>query len=620
MRLTLTLTLLAALWVAWSPLHAQTADEHAQHHPPTDTPAPSPDSPSGTAGTTVAPSGDAGMSDMMGCMGAGCVDNQSARQLYPALMELPDLPPERRADIERQAHARMIDGAAQMSAAVSEIASAVERQDFAQMQDATARMNAALGQFESGLAAHRALAEGQAPRNIALRWFKREMNLTDPIATPQPHGLLGLSSFHYFAMILLVAFALLVSWMYVARTRRVNALLASLRTGEMSSLAAPTAIAAPAAAPAATPTPAPAITPSDGARTRVPPSTTGNWAGKLRVARIFQETPTVKTFRLAPLDAAGPLPFMFEPGQFLTVAVSGDGKQVKRSYSIASSPCCHGWCDITVKRESGGVVSGYLHERVKEGDPLDISGPYGRFTFRGVEAPSVVFIAGGVGITPLMSSIRYLTDQSWNGRIDLIYGCARLDAVIFREELDYLARRHPNLHVTVVLSNEPSAAWTGERGYVTSDLLARVPDIRSRRIHVCGPPVMMDAVKKELASLGVTEESIKTELFLSAPKPVPPTTTPAPVAEAAAAVTCTFARSNKQAPMQAGKTVLETAESIDVAIEYACRQGYCGVCKVKLLTGDVTMAVEDGLTPADKASGLILACQAKATADITVDA
>src|SRR5262249_9715700 len=152
----------------------------------------------------------------------------------------------------------------------------------------------------------------------------------------------------------------------------------------------------------------------------------------------------------------------------------------------------------------------------REGDQLDVSGPYGRFTFRGEEAPSVIFIAGGVGITPLMSSIRYLTDQSWNGRIDLIYACARLDSVIFREELDQLTRRHPNLHVTIVLDSEPSDAWAGPRGYVTSDLLGRVPDIRSRRIHLCGPPVMMDAVKKALGRLGVTEDSIKTELFLSA--------------------------------------------------------------------------------------------------------
>ena len=609
------LKLLSVILVACLPVHAQTPDEHAQHHPaPADSGEPAPMQQAGPADGVANTARGTGM---MGCRGQGCMgmSGQSARQLYPALMALPDLPPEQRAEIERQAHARMNAGASRMTAAVTEMTDAIARQDFAVMQEATARMSAALGEFESGLAAHRALAEGQAPRNIALRWFKREMSLANPIAATQPHGIFGLSSFHYFSMFLLAAFALLASWMYVARNRRVSALLASLRTGELQP---GTAGAASFSSEPTTPSAArtPAATPSSGEPSRVPPSVTGNWAGKLRVARIFQETPTVKTFRLAPVEGPGPLPFMFEPGQFLTVSAAVDGKVVKRSYSIASSPCCHGWCDITVKHESGGIVSGYLHTLIKEGDQLDASGPYGRFTFRGHEAPSVVFIAGGVGITPLMSSIRYLTDQSWNGRIDLIYACARLDAVIFREELDHLARRHPNLHVTIVLSSEPSGEWQGARGYVTSDLLAGVPDIRSRRIHLCGPPVMMGAVKKALGDLGITGDAIKTELFLSAP----PAQARPPAAAPEAAVTCSFARSSKSAPLVEGQTVLECAESIGVPIEYACRQGYCGVCKVKLLAGEVTMAVQDGLTPADKSAGLILACQAKAAADVTVDA
>jgi len=549
----------------------------------------------------------------MGCSGAGC-SRAPSRLLYPTLMALPDLPPEQRAEIERQAHARMIEGTKQMSAAVSDIAGATERRDFAFMQEATSRMDAALDQFESGLTAHRALAEGQAPRNIAVRWFKRQMNLTDPIASPQPHGIFGLSSFHYAAMALLAAFAALASGMYVARSRRVSAVLASLRT--TGSLPATlTAPSGPFTSSGTAASPVPPTAPP----VRVPPSTTGNWAGKLRVARIFQETSTVKTFRLMPVDGPGPLPFMFEPGQFLTVAVIVDGKTVRRSYSIASSPCCQGWCEITVKREGGGVVSGYLHEHVADGDQIDVSGPYGRFTFKGWEAQSVVFIAGGVGVTPLMSSIRHLTDLSWNGRIDLVYACARLDSVIFREELTYLAARHPNLHVTIVLSDEPAGIWSGARGFVTSELLSGVADIRSRRIHLCGPPAMMDAVRKELAQLGVAPDSIKTELFLGIPKTVPPPAK-APKGDITTAPVCSFARSNKKVPMRNGQTVLEAAEDNGVAIEYQCRQGYCGVCKVKLLAGNVTMAVEDALTPADKASGLILTCQAKATGDIGVDA
>ena len=482
---------------------------------------------------------------------------------------------------------------------------------------ASDRMRVAWGEFDSGLSAYRALAEGQAPRGIALDWFRREMNLTDPLTTVPAHGVFGLSGFHYFTMALLSAFALLGAWMYVARNRRTNAVLATLRTGAPASPAS-----SPAPRAGASPGPAvqaPAVASPEGApQARTPASTTGSWVGKLRVARIFPETSRVKTFRLAPVEGTGALPFEFEPGQFLTLSVPSEGKQVKRSYSIASSPCCHGWCDLTVKHESGGIVSGYLHEHVQEGDLLDASGPYGRFTFRGVESDSVVLLGGGVGITPLMSSIRYLTDQSWNGRIDLVYACKDLENVIFHDELNQLARRHPNLHVSIVLSEESSEEWTGARGFITAELLGQIPEIRSRRIHLCGPPVMMDAVRNELGKLGIDPASIHSELFLSPPKPATPE--PGQAGDTAAAVTCRFERSGKRAPLIAGQTVLEAAEEVGVPIESACRQGSCGICKVKLLSGEVTMAVDDSLTPLDRSSGMILACQAKASADISVDA
>src|SRR5690606_11235824 len=151
---------------------------------------------------------------------------------------------------------------------------------------------------------------------------------------------------------------------------------------------------------------------------------------------------------------------------------------------------------------------------------------------------------------------------------------------------------HPNLHVAIILSKEPSADWTGARGHVDSKLLAGVPDIRSRRIHMCGPPVMMDAVNKALGDIGVMHDSIYTEAFLN-PKPSQPSALAR--APGAIAITCSFARSNKRAPLAEGQTVLDCAESIDVPIEYACRQGFCGLCKVKLVAGDVEMAVQDAL-------------------------
>lgn len=558
-------------------------DEHSKHHPPAAAGAPGQSQP-----------GAMGMMEGMGRMMEG-MHGPPQKELYPSLMELPDLPLEKRGEVEARAHERMKDGLRSMTGAVDDLSTAAERDDYAAMQEAAERMRQALAGFESGLAAHRAFAEGKAPRAIALQWFKREMNLLQPVPAEQPHGFFGLSWFHYFSMFVLVVFTATLATIQLARTRRARALA--------TELAASLAPARPIGS---------AVGPSAAA---VVPASTGGWSGPLRVARIFQEAPDVKTFRLAPMKDQE-LPFTFEPGQFLTVGVDVSGKRVKRSYSIASSPCCHGWCDLTVRNVAGGVVSGHLHERVKDGDVVDVDGPYGRFTFRGYEAPHVVMIAGGVGITPLMSSIRFLTDQSWPGEIDLVYATARLNGVIFREELEYLAKRHPNLHVTMVLSREPSASWTGARGHVTKEVLAAaVPEIASRRIHLCGPPPMMEAMKRALAELGVPPEQVKTELFLA------PEVKPAPKAEPGTAVaTCAFARSGKSAPLPADGTVLEAAEDVGVAIDYSCRQGFCGVCKTKLLSGRVTMAVADGLTPDERAAGMILACQAKADADVTVDA
>lgn len=572
-----------------------TSDVHAQHH---------------AAGGAEAPA-DSTAKDTMGDMGRMMESHgrPAQKEIYPALMELPDLPPEKRREVAERARGRMATGLERVSSAVAALATAAERHDFAAMQQATEGIGQGLAEFDSGLAAERALVEGQSPRTVALRWFKREMHL--PWTSYDGERRTRPSGFHYFAMLVLAACAAILGAVQMARIRRARELADRLTPpgGLRGAFPTPeTAATMGQAVPA--PTQEPAVAQA--------PSTTGAWSGQLRIARIFQETPTTKTFRLAPLLGEN-LPFTFEPGQFLAVGVAVDGRQLKRSYSIASSPCCQGWCEITVRHVPGGAVSAVLHEQMQIGDTIDVAGPFGRFTFRGREASSVVLIAGGVGITPLMSSIRFLTDQSWAGDIYLIYGTSQLDEVIFREELDYLAKRHPNLHVTISLSAEPSQAWTGARGRITRELLqASVPEIAARRVHVCGPPPMMDAMKAVLVELGASPDAVKTELFLSPEVKAAPLV-PAP-SGAPTAATCTFARSEKKAPLPPERTILEVAEEIEVAVDYSCRQGFCGACKVRLLAGQVSMAVDDGLSSSEKTGGWILACQAKSEADVSVDA
>ena len=601
--------------VAGDPTAAQVSPaDHEKHHPKGGGPDPAPPA----ADKGAAAGGMGGMGGMMDAM-----HRPPAREPFPEMMNSPTLDAVARERLRAAGDERVRDGTAILAEGLDRLAGAAEVEDWAGMQAALARIREGTARMESGVAARRVAAGQVEPSAAATDWLKREMNLTPPPDAPTSRsGPFGLSWFHFIVMAALIAFAAVMVGMYYRKMRRAADLLRSL-TG--------TAVVpvTPASAVAAAPTlpPAPAAGPAPGP---VVP-TSGRWSGRLRVARVFRETPDVKTYRLMnPLG--GVLPFDFLPGQFLTLTVLTDGKPVRRAYTIASSPTQHDYAEVTVKHEAGGVVSGYLHDRVHEGDLLDCSGPTGSFVFTGRECKCILLIGGGVGITPMMSVIRYLTDRAWAGDIYLIYGVHAPSDIIFREEIEYLQRRHPNFRAVVAVSHPEGTDWAGEKGRITKELIAKsVPDLASRYVHLCGPVSLMEAVKKELAELGVPSERVKTEAFgpaLGKPVPGPAAAAPQPAAPAGPAATAavitlptvTFARSHKAAPLASDKVVLDVADEIGVEIDNSCRVGTCGLCRVKLLSGTVTMAVEDGLEPGDKEKNIVLACQAKATGDVAVEA
>lgn len=551
-----------------------TPEEHASHHPGQDSPTEVGVSPGGAGAME-------GMAEMMQGMGA-----PPPKELYPTLMELSGLSAEERAEVKAAAHERMKSGTVLMAEGLDRLVRSAPTDDYEAMQEAVALLREGMARFDSGLAAYRALSENQDGRAIAMNWFRSQMNLTGPPVPAGRWSVLGLSAAHLSLMVILIGFALAMIAMYFFKMRRASTLLRRL-----------------------TETPR------------------GPWGGSLRVARIFAETPSIKTFRLLE-PVGGPIPFTFLPGQFLTLTVARDGRTVKRSYTIASSPAQRGYIEITVKREEQGFVSRYLCDEVREGTLLQVSAPQGYFTFTGKEAESIVLIGAGVGITPLMSVIRYLTDRAWPKDIYLLFSCRTPDQFAFGAELEHLHRRHANLHFVATVTGADGTEWTGLRGRFTKELIAQsVPGIASRRVHLCGPAPMMDAMRAMLLELGVPAASIKSEGFGPPPGQRPHERQIAFEAAVAQAdpdapevPTVLFTISSKTAPLPADVTVLEVAEHIGVSIDYSCRVGTCGACKVKLRKGTVTMAVEDGLPPGDKASGIILACQAKATESLEVEA
>jgi ferredoxin-NADP reductase len=361
----------------------------------------------------------------------------------------------------------------------------------------------------------------------------------------------------------------------------------------------------------------PAIPPARLAGSTAPLS--AKWRGQLCVESITVETATVKTFRLRAPDG-GPLPFTFVPGQFLNVAFWIGGARMNRSYSISSSPNERAYVEVTVKREERGAVSRHIVDLLKVGGTIEAGGPVGSFTFSGAEAESIVLLSAGVGITPMTCVARYLTEQSWPGDIFFIYSCRTPADFIFQTALAELERRNPNLHVVVTMT-KPGRDWSGARGRITKELLAKaVPNLASRRVHICGPVPMMDAAKALLTEMGVSPDQVKSEMF-GAVKPARgvPGTSAKPTAPATGPLV-TFAKHHKSARIRSDQTILELSEELGIGIQNSCRVGTCGLCKVKMTAGEVEMAVQDSLDADDKAGGFILACQAKAKTEVTVEA
>ncbi|MBI5257996.1 MAG: phenylacetate-CoA oxygenase/reductase subunit PaaK [Burkholderiales bacterium] len=310
--------------------------------------------------------------------------------------------------------------------------------------------------------------------------------------------------------------------------------------------------------------------------------------------------------------------FAFEPGQHLTLRAVINGEEQRRSYSICSGPG-EPQLRVGIRQVAGGVFSGWLHRHVQAGDSIEVMPPQGRFTFRPEPGARrhVLAVAGGSGITPILAIVRSLLAQEPGSRCTLIYGNRSGGSTMFKEELEDLKNRHlTRLAIHPVFSREPVDAPLNS-GRVDraklADFLHTLIDVHDiDAAYVCGPFGLNDEAEAALREAGLAPERIHIERFGV------PGDAASPAAEAVqpgdapqARITVVRDGLTRVVPFEAADTsILQAAARAGMDVPYSCKSGVCGTCRARLQSGQVRMARNFALEPADLAAGFVLTCQA----------
>ena len=336
----------------------------------------------------------------------------------------------------------------------------------------------------------------------------------------------------------------------------------------------------------------------------------------MRIVEVVRETADAVSIHLAPEDGSE---LCHLPGQFLSFDVEVRGETLRRAYSLANAALPGARRHITVKRVAGGRVSNHLVDHAAAGQVLRVFGPSGDFVVR--PDPSrrrkLVLLAGGSGITPIVSIAETVLAVEPFSQLVLIYGNRRIDDVIFRERLDALVARYGSRFVVDHVLEEADEGWPGARGRLDAAVTSERLDALGFEgddvdYYVCGPAPMREAVREALRARGVT--TIHEERFHS-----PEDRTEGADDRDVQPVTIRAHGRIVEARAEPGQTLLEAGLAAGVEMPFSCAMGGCGACRVRLREGEVRADEPNCLSDEERAEGFVLACCSRPRTPVTLE-